>query len=44
MWAAMTRSLEMIVALFEYYTANSVVPPTEALQEEPAPSNVNDIR
>lgn len=44
MWAAMTRSLEMIVALFEYYST-AVVPPDTALHEEQAPNsttNVND--
>lgn len=32
MWAAMTRSLEMIVALFEYYSV-SVVPSGDTLEE-----------
>ncbi|XP_070503284.1 synaptotagmin-7 isoform X2 [Chironomus tepperi] len=44
MWAAMTRSLEMIVALFEYYST-AVVPPNTALHDEQAPNtttNVND--
>lgn len=39
MWAAMTRSLEMIVALFEYYSV-SVVAPDSALEETSA-SNEN---
>jgi hypothetical protein len=39
MWAAMTRSLEMIVALFEYYSV-SVGAPGMALDES-SPSHEN---
>lgn len=40
MWAAMTRSLEMIVALFEYYSVTVVAPGGAAL-EESTPSHDN---
>lgn len=39
MWAAMTRSLEMIVALFEYYSVSVVPPGTEF--DETTPSHDN---
>jgi hypothetical protein len=35
MWAAMTRSLEMIVALFEYYSASVVTQPTDVEESTP---------
>ncbi len=40
MWAAMTRSIEMIVALFEYYSA-SVATAEASLHASPANSHAN---